>query len=94
MLQEMKRHFTSKADRAEMLRELKTVTSIPPHEHVVSYVRGWQEGGKLHIQMELCEGGSLDALLKRNDLCGEDQQLSESMLWTILRYARSSAYSG
>jgi serine/threonine protein kinase len=83
----MKRPFASKADRADMLREYTAVHSLPEHPNVVGYRLFWQESRKLHIQMELCEGGSLDSLLKRHALCSDQQTLSEDMLWLILRYA-------
>ena len=50
-------------------------------------MRGWQEARKLHIQMELCAGGSLDVLLKRGDLATETALLPERLLWLILRCA-------
>ena len=91
MLQEIKRPFNSKADRADMLKEYTAVHSLPEHPNVVHYLLFWQESRKLHIQMELCEGGSLDSLLKRNELSGdEDLQISEAMVWVLLRYATNS----
>ena len=30
------------------------------HRHIVRYVNYWLESGHLHIQNEICEGGSLD----------------------------------
>lgn len=70
-----------------MLREYTAVHSLPEHPNVVHYLLFWQESRKLHIQMELCEGGSLDSLLKRNELSGdEDLQISEAMVWVLLRY--------
>lgn len=66
------------------MRELQAVYALPNHGNVVNYVRFWQEGRKLHIQMELCQGGSLDMLLKRSDIC-QDEKLPEDLLWLILR---------
>eukprot|EP00892_Ulva_mutabilis_P010968 jgi/Ulvmu1/8243/UM041_0054.1 len=82
-IKEMKRPFSSKADRADMMRELRAVNSLPSHSNVVNYVRFWQEARKLHIQMELCHGGSLDTLLKRSEIC-QDEKLPEDLLWLIL----------
>lgn len=67
------------------MRELQAVYALPTHENVVNYVRFWQEQRKLHIQMELCQGGSLDMLLKRSEI-SQDEKLDESLLWLILRY--------
>jgi membrane-associated tyrosine- and threonine-specific cdc2-inhibitory kinase len=87
-LQEIKRLFASRQERAELLQELTTAASIPPHANVVRHIRGWQEAHKLHIQMELCAAGSLDALLKRGDLAAADAgALPEPLLWLILRCA-------
>jgi serine/threonine protein kinase len=88
LLQEIKRPFASKADRSEMLKEYTAVHSLPEHPNVVNYFLFWQESRKLHIQMELCEGGSLDSLLKRNELSGDDDlQISEAMVWVLMRCA-------
>lgn len=74
-----------------MLKEYTAVNSLPEHPNVVHYLMFWQESRKLHIQMELCEGGSLDSLLKRNILSQEeDMQISESLLWILIRYAQSA----
>lgn len=72
-----------------MMRELRAVYALPLHANVVDYVRFWQEGRKLHIQMELCEGGSLDTLLKRSEIC-QDEKVPEDMLWLILRCHNSA----
>ena len=39
------------------------VAALPAHENIVGQYRAWQQGGHFNIQMELCEGGSLDQLL-------------------------------
>lgn len=89
-MQEIKKVFSSKKERAELLQELSTATALPAHQNVVRYMRGWQERRKLHIQMELCAAGSLDALLKQGELCPGDGALPEAMLWLILRSATTN----
>ena len=79
--------FATKRERAELLQEVTVAAALPPHRHLVRYHRGWQEGRKLHIQMELCGAGSADTLLKRGDLCGDEGALPEGMLWLLLQCA-------
>jgi serine/threonine protein kinase len=90
-LQEIKSPFSSKQERTELLQELTLASAMPAHPNVVHYIRGWQEGRKLHIQMELCAAGNLDTLLKRSDLMPEEASLPESMLWLILQCAPQPA---
>jgi serine/threonine protein kinase len=85
-VQEIKKVFSSKKERAELLQELNTAIAVPAHPNIVRYMRGWQEKRKLHIQMELCAAGSLDALLKRGELCLDEHNLPEPLLWLILRF--------
>lgn len=73
------------------MQELRAVYSLPKHPNVVEYVLFWQEGKKLHIQMELCTGGSLDMLLKRSEIC-QDENLPEDLLWLILRCDKHSIF--
>jgi serine/threonine protein kinase len=84
LLQEVKRQFSSRTDRAEIARELTVAAGVPAHANVVRCVCGWQEQRKLHIQMELCEGGNLDSLLRSGMVCGDGKLLDEPMLWLIL----------
>lgn len=86
--QEVKRPFSSRTDRAEIARELTIAAALPPHPGLVRYICGWQEQRKLHLQLELCEGGNLGALLRSGGLGAEGRVLDEPMLWTILWCAR------
>ncbi|KDD73110.1 protein kinase, partial [Helicosporidium sp. ATCC 50920] len=54
-----KRRFRSKLQRERCLREVRAVSSLPPHPNLVSQHRAWQESGHFYIQMDLCEGGNL-----------------------------------
>lgn len=47
------------------LHEIQAVAGLPPHPNVVGQYRAWQQGGHFYIQMDLCEGGSLQQLLRQ-----------------------------
>jgi serine/threonine protein kinase len=82
--QEVKRKFSSRTDRAEIARELTVAGGVPPHPNIVRYICGWQEQRKLHLQLELCEGGNLDGLLRSSLMCPDGRLLDEAVLWLIL----------
>ena len=83
------KRLQSKAHRKDCLREFESVSGLRPHPHVMSQYNVWQEHAQLHIQMELCKGGSLKGLLAKGLLNGPDSQAfptpPEAMLWKILR---------
>jgi hypothetical protein len=54
----------SRRERAERLREVLMSRKIGVHEHVVDYLTAWQEDGKVHVQMELCAGGSFTSAVE------------------------------
>ena len=55
--------FTGRADRERYLREVRAAAALPEHPHCVRYLRGWQQEQHFFVQMELCPGGSLAAVL-------------------------------
>ena len=59
-----RRRFRSKLQRERCLREIQAVAALPPHPHIVGQYRAWQENGHFYIQMDLCEGGSLQHLVR------------------------------
>ena len=61
----LRRRFRSKLQRERCLREVRAVAALPFHPNIVSQYRAWQEGGHFHIQMDLCQGGTLLELLNR-----------------------------
>ncbi|KAK2075953.1 hypothetical protein QBZ16_001289 [Prototheca wickerhamii] len=73
----LRRRFRSKLQRERCLREVRAVAALPFHPNIVSQYRAWQEGGHFHIQMDLCQGGTLLELLNRR--C-----LDEAALWQVV----------
>lgn len=86
-LQELKHRFSTRQERTELLSELAMASTLPLHPNVVRHIRGWQEARILHLQLELCAGGSVHTLLRRGELGSEDGRIPESVLWVILQCA-------
>jgi len=72
--------FTGRADRSRLLREVQAAAALPEHPHVVRYLRGWQQERHFFAQMELCEGGSLAAVLQA---LPAGVRLPEGDLWRL-----------
>ena len=60
------REFRSRAERDEYLREVRLANDMPAHPNVVEYIRAWQDQRHFYVQMELCEGGTLQGVLDRD----------------------------
>jgi serine/threonine protein kinase len=60
-----RQRFRSKIQRERCLREIRAVSALPAHPNIVSQYRAWQEGGQFYIQMDYCEGGSLQQLIQQ-----------------------------
>jgi len=45
------------------MKEVFAYAAMTKHKHIVRYFSSWVEGGKIFIQNEFCEGGSLDVKL-------------------------------
>ncbi|GJP52737.1 hypothetical protein CLOM_g11822 [Closterium sp. NIES-68] len=78
-----KRQFRSKGERERYMHEIESVANVPEHPHIVRYYRGWQQDSHFYLQMELCDSGSLRALLD-----SLQHPLPEEQVW---RYARQVA---
>lgn len=52
------KEMRSRRERSERLREVVVARKLGVHPHIVDYLLVWQEDQKLHVQMELCAGGS------------------------------------
>ena len=78
----LKKKFKSRAERAHFLQEAQLANTLPPHAHVVAYYRAWQESMIMHVQMELCERGTL-----REQMAAEALHLpaADSTVWRLLR---------
>lgn len=74
--------FQTRHDRDRCMREIKAVSSLPGHPHIVGQYRAWQQEGHFYIQMDVCEGGSLAMLLEQSNQAG--QLLPEELLWQVL----------
>jgi len=64
--------------------EVLAHTTLNNHQHVVRYHDSWVEGGKVYIQNELCQGGSLDAKIQDMKLSGEN--FCEEEIKRVLRH--------
>ncbi|KFM25991.1 putative protein kinase [Auxenochlorella protothecoides] len=72
-----RRRFRSKMQRERCLREVRAVAALPAHANIVSQYRAWQEGGHFHIQMDLCQGGTLLEAL------GQSHRMDDAALWRV-----------
>ena len=89
-----RKRFRSKLQRERCLREIQMVASLPEMENIVAQYRAWQEGGHFYIQMDYCDGGSLqqhldDAKRRRVDGRGSNTTKSESIepavMWGVVK---------
>jgi hypothetical protein len=62
-VKQSRRPFRTSKELDRFLRELHAVARMDPHPNLVQYHRAWQDGGRCCIAMELCDGGTLQALL-------------------------------
>ena len=77
-----KNKFLGPRDRRERMLEVLILKELARHAHVVSYENHWiDEGGRLCIQTEFCESGSLDKFLEQH---GEKGRLDEFRVWKML----------
>ncbi len=75
-----RRGFRTKLQRERCLREIKAVSALPAHPNIVGQYRAWQEGGHFYIQMDYCEGGSLNQILYP---AAGPSPLTTEQLWTV-----------
>ena len=64
------------------MNEVFAHSALIRHKHVVRYYNSWVENGRVYIQNEFCEGGSLSA--KIQELRNSGKHFSESELKRIL----------
>ena len=75
-----RRGFRTKLQRERCLREILAVAALPAHSNIVGQYRAWQEGGHFYIQMDYCEGGSLNQLIHSPE---RSYPLSTEALWKV-----------
>uniref|UniRef100_A0A061RDS3 Membrane-associated tyrosine-and threonine-specific cdc2-inhibitory kinase n=1 Tax=Tetraselmis sp. GSL018 TaxID=582737 RepID=A0A061RDS3_9CHLO len=81
-IKKTRRQFRCRGDRERCMREILAVAALRPHPNIVGHYRAWQQDGYFFIQMDLCAGGSLAALIHAAGSAGKP--LEEAMLWRIL----------
>mmetsp|Transcript_19794 Transcript_19794/g.55003 ORF Transcript_19794/g.55003 Transcript_19794/m.55003 type:complete len:873 (-) Transcript_19794:392-3010(-) len=81
-IKKTRRQFRSRSDRERCLHEILAVASLPPHPNIVGQYRAWQQAGHFYIQMDLCAGGSLAAILQGARIA--DDMLEDGLLWQVL----------
>ncbi|KAE8892780.1 hypothetical protein PF005_g3818 [Phytophthora fragariae] len=60
----------------------KLTASQHNFEHIVRYYQAWQENGFFYLQMELCEGGTLQDFMRMRN---REEDLPEKYVWVIMR---------
>ena len=73
------------------MNEVFAHSALIKHKHVVRYYNSWVENGRVYIQNEFCEGGSLgnriDELREENQASNADKRFPECELKKILLHA-------
>nr|CCA13912.1 protein kinase putative [Albugo laibachii Nc14] len=60
-----KRHFRGNADMQRSLREVQALAALSDSQHIVRYFDAWIEDDLLYIQLEFCQGCSLQYFLNQ-----------------------------
>ncbi|KAJ2745664.1 mitosis inhibitor protein kinase swe1 [Coemansia sp. BCRC 34301] len=81
-----RRAFGGRLDRQRRLREVELLWAAAPCESIVRLEAAWEQRGLLHLQLELCAGGSLAAWLDARAAAG-DERLAEPLAWSVLSNA-------
>ena len=74
-------HGATHAERVVM-NEVFAHSALMKHKHVVRYYNSWVQKGRVYIQNEFCEGGSLAAKIK--ELRQTNKKFAEAELRKIL----------
>jgi len=76
-----KNPFHGEKDRINQLEEVNIWWKIGNNDHCVQLHQAWEQDGILHLQLDLCDGGSLQNYLETTGL---QSTLPESQIWKIL----------
>lgn len=74
--------FTTKSERDKCMQEIRAVQKLDRHDNIVGQYRAWQQHEHFYIQMDLCEGGSLQQLLAQAEDEGEEG-VGDAVLWQV-----------
>ena len=72
------------------MNEVFAHSALIKHKHVVRYYNSWVENGRVYIQNEYCEGGSLAAKIQEFRMTGK--RFSEAELKRILLHLAKGMY--
>ncbi|KAG2172148.1 hypothetical protein INT44_006617 [Umbelopsis vinacea] len=78
-IKKTKQPFLGNGDRRRHIEEVNHMWKLKDSQHCVELVNAWEQEGFLFIQMELCNGGSLEGYLGFE----EPDDLSEDRIWRI-----------
>lgn len=53
------------------MNEVFALAALPKHKNIIRYYSSWVEKGRIWIQNEYCQGGSLAALIQKRRDSGE-----------------------
>ena len=53
------------AEEKSAMNEVFALAALPKHKNIVRYYSSWVEKGKIWIQNEYCQGGTLAALIQK-----------------------------
>jgi serine/threonine protein kinase len=66
-----KKQITGMADEQKVLREVYAHAVVETQPHIVRYHSAWEEDDHMLIQNEFCDGGSLEAVIAKNQQEGK-----------------------
>ncbi|CAI5703274.1 unnamed protein product [Peronospora effusa] len=84
-IKKSKQELRNKRERYLLTQEIvaleKLNASRHNFDHIVRYFQAWQEDGFFFLQMEVCEGGTLQEFMSKRNR----EALPENYLWNIIR---------
>jgi mitosis inhibitor protein kinase SWE1 len=81
IVKKMKKPYIGPRDREMKLREVQILRQLRSQDHVLEYLDSWENEGRLYIQTEYCEDGSLANFLSNT---GNKARLDDFRVWKIL----------